>query len=191
MIDNKCKPVRAFLIVAVFVLTLFCGSAQARYVQSDPIGLAGGVNTYGYVNQNPVNAVDPQGLQAVPAPIPLCFDVPWGTAACGAAVAVPIIMQQVMPKIPTPGASSDAAQNCNAASNSHPPCDPPSGTMCYEQNVGHTHNGWDPHYHIWARNQNSSTGKCYWNRTAGTSGTAQSPPAGMASCSSYSSWPNN
>jgi RHS repeat-associated protein len=32
-----------------------------RFISEDPIGLAGGVNTYGYVGQNPVWATDPDG----------------------------------------------------------------------------------------------------------------------------------
>jgi RHS repeat-associated protein len=47
-----------------------------RFVSEDPIGLAGGINVYGYVDGDPINLTDPLGLQGGTNPTSPPFG-PW------------------------------------------------------------------------------------------------------------------
>jgi RHS repeat-associated protein len=46
-------------------------SSTGRYIQADPIGLAGGSNPYVYAEGNPITGIDPLGLQSTTAAPPL------------------------------------------------------------------------------------------------------------------------
>jgi RHS repeat-associated protein len=84
-------------------------AATGRYIQADPIGLEGGWNRFGYVANNPLNDVDPQGLHPVLGRIqglyyrygPAITEFIAGASGVNGAVASPAVISPLVAQIPT------------------------------------------------------------------------------------------
>jgi RHS repeat-associated protein len=73
-------------------------ATSGRFTQEDPIGLAGGVNLYGYANGDPISSSDPYGLKAegccdeMPAPLPIPLPIPTPGMMEGASQAIQTVV---------------------------------------------------------------------------------------------------
>lgn len=70
--NTKNRVVSSVALATMFIVA----SAQARFLQSDPVGYQDDLNLYAYVGNDPLNRVDPLGLEACPAGDKSCIDDP-------------------------------------------------------------------------------------------------------------------
>jgi RHS repeat-associated protein len=145
--------------------------AIGRFLSEDPIGFGTGVNFYNYVSGNPLNAVDPTGLQE--ATLIGCTAGPFGCIGGG----IIDVGQLLIPAAIAGMAYHSSHQTC--PKRNCLPCIPPVGTRAYRLNIVPPSKPHFPftgtHWHLYEMHQNPNNCQCFWH-DLDISGDGSPPP---------------
>jgi RHS repeat-associated protein len=149
-----------------------------RYIQADPIGLAGDANPYSYAGSNPVRFTDALGLQrAIPRPMPMPFPgrpaSPWDQDGDGMDDPAEEIALRIERGL---GRFVEWVRSCFRSGSSDrlgrcPPCRTISGRIVPVGTIGYRpldtpsrpqHGISGPHHNILRANQNPNNCRCFW-----------------------------
>jgi hypothetical protein len=150
-------------------------TTTTTYVQSDPLGLAGGINTYGYVGGNPTSDIDPTGLAPT---IRICVN---GICPPGPAPSTidPVTGQPWVSVVDDGGGGrsrsrDDRSREAGCSPNRPcPPCRTVTGRVVPVGTVGYRpldvipdnvvrHGVAGSHHNIFIANQNPNNCRCFW-----------------------------